>query len=134
MDQNRSACMHACLLELEALCSSRWVLKLFRLMEPCDHVCSSPAACPDRIIWPAYMSSHKPKSTSTQVLTSLHVCVSQVACIGAWHPARVSWTVARAGQHGYHHRTEMNKKVYKIGQEGRDLWGIQPRGHDGVSM
>ena len=35
----------------------------------------------------------------------------QVACIGAWHPARVSWTVARAGQHGYHHRTEINKKV-----------------------
>ena len=36
---------------------------------------------------------------------------AQVACIGAWHPARVSWTVARAGQHGFHHRTEMNKKV-----------------------
>lgn len=36
---------------------------------------------------------------------------SQVACIGAWHPARVSWTVARGGQHGFHHRTEMNKKV-----------------------
>ena len=42
----------------------------------------------------------------------------QVACIGAWHPARVSWTVARAGQHGFHHRTEMNKKVYKIGKKG----------------
>lgn len=44
----------------------------------------------------------------------------QVACIGAWHPARVSWTVARAGQHGFHHRTEMNKKVYKIGKKGED--------------
>ena len=43
---------------------------------------------------------------------------SQVACIGAWHPARVSWTVARAGQHGFHHRTEMNKKVYKLGKKG----------------
>lgn len=42
----------------------------------------------------------------------------QVACIGAWHPARVAWTVARAGQHGFHHRTEMNKKVYKIGKKG----------------
>ena len=42
----------------------------------------------------------------------------QVACIGAWHPARVSWTVARAGQHGFHHRTEMNKKVYRIGLKG----------------
>lgn len=35
----------------------------------------------------------------------------QVACIGAWHPARVAWTVARAGQHGFHHRTEINKKA-----------------------
>ncbi|RRR13539.1 50S ribosomal protein L3, partial [Enterobacter hormaechei] len=32
----------------------------------------------------------------------------KVACIGAWHPARVSWTVARAGQQGFHHRTEIN--------------------------
>lgn len=46
--------------------------------------------------------------------------VPQVACIGAWHPARVAWTVARAGQHGYHHRTEMNKKVYKVGKKGQD--------------
>ena len=42
----------------------------------------------------------------------------QVACIGAWHPARVSWTVARAGQMGFHHRTEMNKKVYRVGKKG----------------
>lgn len=45
---------------------------------------------------------------------------AQVACIGAWHPARVSWTVARAGQHGFHHRTEMNKKIYKVGVSGED--------------
>uniref|UniRef100_A0A2K5RG77 Large ribosomal subunit protein uL3 n=1 Tax=Cebus imitator TaxID=2715852 RepID=A0A2K5RG77_CEBIM len=38
------------------------------------------------------------------------------ACIGAWHPARVAFSVARAGQKGYHHRTEINKKIYKIGQ------------------
>ena len=43
-----------------------------------------------------------------------------MACIGAWHPARVSYSVARAGQNGYHHRTEMNKKVYKIGKKGED--------------
>jgi len=41
--------------------------------------------------------------------------VRKVACIGAWHPARVSRTVARAGQLGFHHRTEMNKKIYRIG-------------------
>lgn len=39
----------------------------------------------------------------------------KVGCIGAWHPARVSWTIARTGQMGYHHRTEMNKKIYRIG-------------------
>ncbi len=49
-----------------------------------------------------------------------HRGLRKVACIGAWHPARVSWTVARAGQMGYHHRTEMNKKVYKIGKKGAD--------------
>lgn len=49
-----------------------------------------------------------------------HRGLRKVACIGAWHPARVSWTVARAGQHGFHHRTEMNKKVYKIGKKGED--------------
>jgi len=41
----------------------------------------------------------------------------KVACIGAWHPSRVSWTIARAGQLGYHHRTEMNKKIYRLGTE-----------------
>merc|ERR1711915_992097 len=40
----------------------------------------------------------------------------KVACIGAWHPSRVQFTVARAGQKGYHHRTEINKKIYRIGQ------------------
>jgi len=39
----------------------------------------------------------------------------QVGCIGAWHPARIRFAVARAGQLGYHHRTEINKKVYRIG-------------------
>jgi large subunit ribosomal protein L3e len=43
----------------------------------------------------------------------------KVGCIGAWHPARVAWTVARTGQLGYHHRTEINKKVYRIA-EGKD--------------
>jgi large subunit ribosomal protein L3e len=40
----------------------------------------------------------------------------KVGCIGAWHPARVAWTVARAGQLGYHHRTETNKKIYRVGK------------------
>jgi len=44
-----------------------------------------------------------------------HKGLRKVACIGAWHPSRVSFTVARAGQKGYFHRTEINKKVYRIG-------------------
>jgi large subunit ribosomal protein L3e len=42
------------------------------------------------------------------------ICYLQVACIGAWHPARVQYSVPRAGQRGYHHRTELNKKIYRI--------------------
>lgn len=44
-----------------------------------------------------------------------HKGLRKVACIGAWHPSRVAFTVARAGQKGYHHRTEINKKIYRIG-------------------
>jgi len=43
-----------------------------------------------------------------------HKGLRKVACIGAWHPSRVSFTVARAGQKGYNHRTEINKKIYRI--------------------
>ena len=46
-----------------------------------------------------------------------HRGLRKVACIGSWHPARVSTTVPRAGQNGYFHRTEMNKKVYRIGKK-----------------
>jgi len=45
-----------------------------------------------------------------------HKGLRKVACIGAWHPARVAWTVPRAGQRGYFHRTEANKKIYRIGK------------------
>jgi len=45
-----------------------------------------------------------------------HKGLRKVACIGAWHPSRVAFTVARAGQKGYHHRTEINKKIYRVGK------------------
>lgn len=45
-----------------------------------------------------------------------HKGLRKVACIGAWHPANVQYSIARAGQHGYHHRTEMNKKIYMVGK------------------
>merc|ERR1712061_220731 len=43
-----------------------------------------------------------------------HKGLRKVACIGAWHPSRIQFTVARAGKKGYHHRTEINKKIYDI--------------------
>ncbi len=44
-----------------------------------------------------------------------------VATLGAWHPARVLYTVPRAGQMGYFQRTEFNKRVLKIGENGEDV-------------
>ncbi|KAK1761461.1 ribosomal protein L3 [Echria macrotheca] len=49
-----------------------------------------------------------------------HKGLRKVACIGAWHPSHVQWTVARAGQMGYHHRTSVNHKVYRIGKGDAD--------------
>jgi len=43
-----------------------------------------------------------------------HKGLRKIACIGAWHPSKVMFSVARAGQDGYHHRTERNKKIYRI--------------------
>jgi large subunit ribosomal protein L3e len=54
----------------------------------------------------------------TRLPRKTHRGLRKVACIGAWHPARVSYTVARAGQSGYFHRVELNKKIYKIGKAG----------------
>jgi large subunit ribosomal protein L3e len=45
-----------------------------------------------------------------------HRGLRRVGCIGAWHPARVRFEVPRAGQLGYHHRTDINKKIYRIGK------------------
>merc|ERR1711988_1670567 len=45
-----------------------------------------------------------------------HRGLRKVACIGAWHPQRVKWQTPRSGQLGSFHRTEINKKVYKIGK------------------
>ncbi|KAI3882101.1 hypothetical protein MKW92_022250 [Papaver armeniacum] len=56
----------------------------------------------------------------TRLPRKTHRGLRKVACIGAWHPARVSYTVARAGQNGYHHRTEMNKKIYRLGKVGQE--------------
>lgn len=51
----------------------------------------------------------------TRLPRKTHRGLRKVACIGAWHPSSVRWTVARTGQRGYFHRTEINKKVYRVG-------------------
>uniref|UniRef100_A0A2I3GFR9 60S ribosomal protein L3 n=1 Tax=Nomascus leucogenys TaxID=61853 RepID=A0A2I3GFR9_NOMLE len=40
----------------------------------------------------------------------------KVSCIRAWHLVRVAFSVAHAWQKGHRHHTEINKKIYKIGQ------------------
>jgi large subunit ribosomal protein L3e len=54
----------------------------------------------------------------TRLPRKTHRGLRKVACIGAWHPSRVRFTVARAGQQGYHHRTEINKHILRIGKKG----------------
>lgn len=54
----------------------------------------------------------------TRLPRKTHRGLRKVACIGAWHPARVKFSVARAGQMGYHHRTEINKRILRIGKKG----------------
>merc|ERR1719275_105098 len=51
----------------------------------------------------------------TRLPRKTHRGLRKVACIGSWHPARVSWTIARGGQKGFCHRTEIHKKIYKLG-------------------
>ena len=65
----------------------------------------------------------------TRLPRKTHRGLRKVACIGSWHPARVKWTTARAGQQGFHHRTEINKKVWG-GQGQWKLWvmGQEDRG------
>ena len=56
----------------------------------------------------------------TRLPRKTHRGLRKVACIGAWHPSRVGWAVPRAGQRGYFHRTERNKKIYKIGKANEE--------------
>jgi len=57
---------------------------------------------------------------TTRLPRKTHKGLRKVACIGAWHPSRVQYTVPRAGQNGYHHRTEMNKRIFRIGKSEQE--------------
>jgi large subunit ribosomal protein L3 len=48
-----------------------------------------------------------------------------IATLGPWNPHHVSYTIARAGQMGYHQRTEYNKRILKIGKDGKE---VTPKG------
>ena len=48
-----------------------------------------------------------------------------VATLGPWKPTRVMYSVPRAGQMGFHQRTEYNKRILKIGADGKE---ITPKG------
>merc|ERR1712178_132877 len=56
----------------------------------------------------------------TRLPRKSHRGLRKVACIGTWHPARVQFQVPRAGQDGYHHQTEINKKIYRIGKNSKE--------------
>jgi len=53
----------------------------------------------------------------TRLPRKSHRGLRKVGCIGSWHPMRVGYGVPRAGQNGYHHRTEVNKKIFRIGKK-----------------
>ncbi|MGD8566336.1 MAG: 50S ribosomal protein L3 [Candidatus Bathyarchaeota archaeon] len=48
-----------------------------------------------------------------------------IATLGPWTPRRVRSTVPRAGQMGFHQRTEYNKRIVKMGPDGKD---VTPKG------
>ena len=46
--------------------------------------------------------------------------VRAVGVIGPWHPAAVMYTIARAGQMGFHQRTETGKRILMVGNAQSD--------------
>lgn len=51
---------------------------------------------------------------------------------GPWHPNWVMSTVPNDGQRGFHHRTEYNKRILKIGVEGKEVTPAGGFPHYGV--
>ncbi len=53
--------------------------------------------------------------------------VRHVGVLGPWHPAKVMFTVPHAGHMGYNYRTELNKRVLKVGA-AEDVKHVNPKG------
>ena len=64
--------------------------------------------------WGVAILQHKGKKTKRGIGT-----------LGPWNPHHVQYTIARAGQMGYHQRTEYNKRILKIGKDGKE---VTPKG------
>jgi len=64
--------------------------------------------------WGVKILSHKGRKTKRGIAT-----------LGPWNPHRVLYTIPRAGQMGYHQRTEYNKRILKIGADGSE---VTPKG------
>jgi len=64
--------------------------------------------------WGVKILSHKGRKTKRGIAT-----------LGPWNPHRVLYTIPRAGQLGYHQRTEYNKRILKIGANGSE---VTPKG------
>ena len=55
-----------------------------------------------------------------------------IGTAGSWHPNWVQATVPQAGQMGYHQRTEYNKRVLKVGENGEEITPAGGFPHYGV--
>jgi large subunit ribosomal protein L3 len=44
-----------------------------------------------------------------------------VGNLGPWHPAHISWRVPQLGQMGYQQRTEFNKRLMALGENGSEI-------------
>lgn len=44
-----------------------------------------------------------------------------IATLGPWNPHHLMYSIPRAGQMGYHQRIEYNKRILKMGKDGKDV-------------
>lgn len=62
------------------------------------------------------ISTQRPKSTGKK---------RHAGTLGQWHPGYILYTAPRAGQMGYHTRTEVNKRILKVGENVDE---VNPKG------
>jgi large subunit ribosomal protein L3 len=60
--------------------------------------------------WGVTVLQHKGRKTKRGIATN-----------GPWNPHHIMYSVPRAGQMGYHQRIEFNKRIMKIGKDGKEV-------------